>query len=95
MLAKCVNPACSATFHYFHEGKLFPIESRIDSETRGSASNLEFTGRPHRLQYFWLCSSCCHVMTVQSGGEDGVRIVRTRRVRPDGSMVNDRLQMVA
>lgn len=33
MLAKCANPACSATFHYFHEGKLFPVELRSDSAT--------------------------------------------------------------
>jgi hypothetical protein len=31
MLAKCANPACSATFHYLHEGKLFPVELRSDS----------------------------------------------------------------
>ncbi len=76
MLTKCANPACFATFRYLHEGKLFPIESKSDSETVGLAFDFEFTGTPHRLQYFWLCSSCCRVMTVQSDGEQGVRVRR-------------------
>ena len=68
MLAKCANPACSATFHYFHEGKLFAIESRIDWPRRGPPADLKYTGRSHSPQYFWLCSSCCRAMTVQSDG---------------------------
>jgi hypothetical protein len=38
MLAKCSNPACSATFHYLHEGKLFPIELRSDSAIVASST---------------------------------------------------------
>jgi len=93
MLAKCANPACSATFHYFHEGKLFAIESK--SDLAELHSDPEYLGRPHRPQYFWLCSSCGGAMTIQSDGDHGVTIVRTQRVQPDGSMVDDRLQMVA
>jgi hypothetical protein len=95
MLAKCANPACSATFHYFHEGKLFTIESRIDSQAMAPRSDPEYTGRPHSLQYFWLCSSCCRAMTIQSGGDHGVAILRKRGVPPDASVMDDRAQMVA
>ena len=28
MLSKCANPACLNTFRYFHEGKLYLIESK-------------------------------------------------------------------
>ena len=82
MLAKCANPACSATFHYFHQGRLFPIESRSDLETVGVISGPEFKGSPHRIHYFWLCSECCRVMTVRSDGNEGVRLVGTRRMLP-------------
>jgi hypothetical protein len=34
MLAKCANPACSATFRYFHEGRLFVFEPKRDAPKR-------------------------------------------------------------
>jgi hypothetical protein len=98
MLSKCANPACSATFHYFHEGKLFVIESGIDSQAmrpRPDPDNPEYKGRPHTFQYFWLCSSCCRAMTIQSDGDHGVAILRKRGVPPDISLMGDRAQMVA
>jgi hypothetical protein len=95
MLAKCANPACSAIFHYFHEGKLFTIESRIDSPRTGLPTNLEYTGRAHRLQCFWLCSSCCCAMTVRCDGDQGVVLVRKQGMPPNCSVMKDRPQMVA
>jgi hypothetical protein len=95
MLAKCANPTCSATFHYFHEGKLFATESKIDSQATGPLSDPEYTDRPHRLQYFWLCSACCRAMTVQSDGDHGVMIVRKRGVPTHASAMDNRTQMVA
>lgn len=86
MLAKCSNPACSATFHYLHEGKLFPIELRSDSAI--VASGTEFRGTWLHSQCFWLCSSCSRVMTIEPDGKGGVGIVRgqTALLRADGSM---------
>jgi len=95
MLSKCANPACYATFHYFHEGKLFAIESRIDSQAMRPRPHPEYTGRPHSFQYFWLCSSCCRAMTIQSDWDHGVAILRKREVPPDVSVMDDRAQMVA
>ena len=94
MLTKCANPACSATFHYFHEGKLFTIESKIGSQRIGPPSDHEYAGRPHHLQYFWLCSACSCAMTVQSDGDHGVTIVRKRRAPPNVSVLEDSTQMV-
>jgi hypothetical protein len=69
MLAKCANPACSARFRYLHEGRLFAIESDTGSARIGLMSDPEYTGGRHRLQYFWLCSSCCRTMTLRASGE--------------------------
>ena len=95
MLTKCANPACFATFHYFHEGKLFAIESRVDSPRRGPPADPEYSGRPHHLQYFWLCSACCCAMTVQSDGNHGVTVVSTRGVPPSVCMMEDRTLVAA
>ena len=88
MLAKCANPGCSATFRYFHEGRLFAIESRVDSPRRGPPADPEYTSSPPSLQYFWLCSSCCRAMTVQSDGDRGVTIMN-KQGRP-GNVFRDR-----
>jgi len=95
MLAKCANPACSATFHYFHEGKLFAIELRSESPRTGPPTDLEYTGSPHCLQYFWLCSLCCCAMTVRCDGDHGVMLVRKQGMPPNVSVMKDRTQMVA
>jgi hypothetical protein len=68
-------------FHYFHEGRVFPIESKGDSQPSGSTIDLEGSGRP-RLQYFWLCSCCCQLMKVQGDGKGGFKLVTKRRVLP-------------
>lgn len=53
MLSKCANPACSNVFRYFHEGKLY----LVDSKTASTESRA--------LEYFWLCSGCCREMTIE------------------------------
>lgn len=88
MLAKCANPACSATFHYLHEGKLFPVELRSDSASVEWGTDLEFRGTQLCAQCFWLCSPCSRVMTIEPDGKGGVSIVRGQAalLRADGSM---------
>jgi len=90
MLSKCANPAGSATFHYFHEGRLFAIESGIDCQAMGPHSGPEYTGRSNSLQYFWLCSPCCRVMTIQSDGDRGVAVLRRRGLPPGVLVMDDR-----
>lgn len=53
MLSKCVNPACSASFRYLHEGKVFRLEREHSDEVRS-----------HSFEYFWLCAACANVLTV-------------------------------
>lgn len=57
MLSKCANPACSASFHYLHEGKVFRLERDVvPSDVAASQS--------HDFEYFWLCPVCSSFLTV-------------------------------
>jgi hypothetical protein len=66
MLSKCANPSCSASFRYFHQGKLFRMETSLTADaTNGSAGNAN-AGKPAaRVEYFWLCDLCAPQMTLQ------------------------------
>ena len=79
MLAKCANPACSAKFLYLHEGTLFAIESKGDPQKRGPPNDPEYAGRSYTREYFWLCSSCCCAMTIQSDGNHGIKLIPKRQ----------------
>jgi hypothetical protein len=61
MVSKCANPNCSATFLYFHKGKLFRIES-----TGGNPPVENSYGKKPapRLEFFWLCDKCAEKMTL-------------------------------
>ena len=95
MLAKCANPACSARFRYLHEGKLFAIESKADSLRRGPPSDPEYLGKSNSPQYFWLCSSCCGVMTVQPDRDHGISLVRKQELSRSLSGKQDSTLMAA
>lgn len=71
MLSKCANPACSNTFRYFREGKLYLIDSKAQP------------GKSHVLEYFWLCSVCCQEMTIQIDGDHAVTVFRKQRMLSD------------
>jgi hypothetical protein len=60
MLAKCVNPLCSASFRRLAEGKLFRLEADL---ALGSSE-------AYRVEYFWLCHRCSSAMTLRVR-EDG------------------------
>ena len=55
MLSKCSNPFCSAPFLYLRDGELFRLEA--DPKRR--------SGRPGRLEYFWLCGECSSTMSLR------------------------------
>jgi len=59
MLSKCANPSCSASFRYFHEGKLF----RVD-RAAGPAGNVGSAKPSGRVEFFWLCSRCASHLTL-------------------------------
>jgi hypothetical protein len=80
MLTKCANPACFATFRYFHEGKLFAIEMKAGSLKPTLPNDPEYAARSHFPRYYWLCSSCCCGMTIQADGDRAIAVVSTRKV---------------
>ncbi len=71
MLSRCLNPACSATFRYLYEGRIFTIERVVPGEG-GS--------EPQRdLEHYWLCADCCRSLKVVV--ENGV--VTTQPIHPE------------
>jgi hypothetical protein len=74
MLSKCANPACSKTFLYLRQGKLFRLEVSLDNdpETDTAASYQESSTSRLRHEYFWLCESCSRTLQVIS--ENGSRL---------------------
>ncbi len=65
MLSKCANPDCSATFRYFHQGKLFRIDTadRLDRRRTmgGDAASNKLL---RRLEFYWLCENCAQKLTL-------------------------------
>ena len=55
MLSKCLNPACTSSFRYLRDGRIFQLEI---APSPNSPSPFR------RREYFWLCGSCCSTMTV-------------------------------
>ena len=79
MLSKCVNLACSAQFHYLHEGKVF----RLDTGTLALPD-----GHPNRkTEYFWLCDRCAKIMTVVfDNGKVATRPLHPQRVEAEETL---------
>jgi hypothetical protein len=73
MLSKCANPTCTASFLYFHQGKLFRMEMERSEEQSG-AENLQLR-MVRRTEFFWLCDECALAMTVDYD-EKGSVLVR-------------------
>ena len=68
MLSKCVNPDCSDTFRYLHEGRIFYLAPTRDVQRAVGMSH------PGLHERFWLCTRCAQEMTVALGrfqGESG------------------------
>lgn len=55
MVSKCANPACSTTFRYLHEGRIFTVRADLGHRRDGADPNVE---------RYWLCSNCCNTMTL-------------------------------
>jgi len=77
MLSKCANPACSNTFRYLHEGRLYLIGPR-EALTGHKSRCLSPSGQ---LEYGWLCSSCSLYLTIQIDEECGMRVMRKLDVK--------------
>jgi hypothetical protein len=71
MLAKCANPRCSVPFRYLESGELFRLE--------GDRTTSPVTGR---REYFWLCRSCSHTMSLRLAEDAVVKVVQLRDFLP-------------
>ena len=67
MLSKCANPACSRSFRYLRDGKLFEIETGGESE---NSNDVRKSAR--RVEFFWLCGECSAQLMVINDHEKGV-----------------------
>jgi len=93
MLAKCANPACATKFLYLREGKLYLIDVKGGSIGYRSSADSRHHDRPNPIEYFWLCSSCRRVMTIQIDRRHEIRVIRKREdmnepVTPNHPMVS-------
>ena len=75
MLSKCANPECSAQFRYFHQGKLFRLETSAGFERRRSLGENELPQKPlRRVEFYWLCENCADKMALSYDRETGVSV---------------------
>ena len=65
MVSKCANPECAAPFRYFHQGKLFRLETEAGFDRRRTLGvNDEMKKPRRRLEFYWLCENCAGKMTL-------------------------------
>jgi hypothetical protein len=79
MLSKCANPSCSASFRYFHQGKLFRVETSLTANFTtslgdGSVENINASRSKARVEFFWLCDRCAPEMTLEHDGRGHVTV---------------------
>ena len=70
MVSKCANPACSSTFRYLHEGRMFHL---IADSDRTVASH-----RAAAMERFWLCDECSRKLTLVASSADGLPPVQVK-----------------
>lgn len=72
MLNRCLNPACSTSFRYLYEGRIFTVE-RFASSADGLKTHRE-------LEHYWLCGKCGRSLKVIV--ENGMATTVPIRVEP-------------
>ena len=86
MVSKCANPDCSTSFRYFHQGKLFRIETAIGTERRRALGiGLEDKNLLKRLEFYWLCDSCAERFTLIFDRASGITVCPRDRSRAAAS----------
>lgn len=79
MVSKCANPECTAPFLYFHQGKLFRVETKGGFDRRGHLGREGDEKKPlRRLEFFWLCEDCAREMTLTFDKDTGVSVHRAQ-----------------
>lgn len=87
MVSKCANPECPASFRYFHQGKLYRIETDAGADRRRvtlGAENKE-PGVLRRLEFYWLCDTCSQAFTLVYDRKSGVTLHPREQARAAAS----------
>lgn len=75
MLSKCANPKCSASFRYFHRGRLFRVDTTTGLDRRRAMGKDTELDKPlRRLEFYWLCENCAERMTLIFDKQSGVTV---------------------
>jgi hypothetical protein len=77
MLSKCANPACSESFRYLHQGRIFSLLSGPGYSGVNAVWDHLLESQVER---YWLCDSCSQSMTVCR--VNGHAVVRRLPARP-------------
>lgn len=82
MVSKCANPECSASFRYFHKGKLFKVETAGGPDRRRAmGKDDEHEKLLRRLEFYWLCEDCAESMTLVFDKDSGITVCSRHHVR--------------
>jgi hypothetical protein len=83
MVSKCANPECSALFLYFHQGRLFRIETEGRQDRRRQLGDETGMSKPlRRIEFYWLCEDCAEKMTLAFDRVSGISVCpRPRHVQ--------------
>jgi hypothetical protein len=63
MVSKCANPTCSVPFRYFHQGKLFRLETVSGPDRRRETLGAT-SAQQKKLEFYWLCDDCSERFTL-------------------------------
>jgi hypothetical protein len=80
MLSKCANPACSASFRYLRQGKVFV------ADWVGGADAPEGNTCWRKTEMFWLCDTCSKQMTLTKQGNRVLPVARGKAPEPDPTL---------
>ena len=76
MVSKCANPECSAPFLYFHQGRLFRLETEGREDRRHHLGDETGVRKPlRRIEFYWLCEGCSETMTIAFDKVSGVSVL--------------------
>lgn len=81
MLSKCANPGCREEFRSIRKGRLFFAEPTT-ARTTGVTPAMR---KRDKLECFWLCDTCCKLMTVSVDSDHHVAITPIQEPASFGS----------
>ena len=77
MLSKCANPSCSTPLVYLREGKIFMMETPLQTQRAAETQAIK-PKSVNRVEHFWLCGPCSVELTLAYDRQRGVQVVPKR-----------------